>query len=62
MVVTGRDDRIVGYADQFNVLASYPLATYVALSSAGHYLPLEQPEAFWSLVRDWLARCSSAAH
>jgi pimeloyl-ACP methyl ester carboxylesterase len=38
-VVTGRQDRVVGYADQFRALRHYPRATYSVLDGAGHYLP-----------------------
>ncbi len=58
-VLAGREDRIVGYADQFHAIDRYPDVTYVALSAAGHYLPFEQPAAFRSLTQEWLARCSS---
>lgn len=57
LVLTGREDRIVGYADQFHALPSYPQATYAVISGAGHYLPFEQPTAFRSFIRGWLASC-----
>lgn len=57
-VLAGREDRIVGYVDQFLAIDRYPNATYAALSGAGHYLPFEQPDAFRDLTREWLARCS----
>ncbi|MFI6757851.1 alpha/beta fold hydrolase [Micromonospora sp. NPDC050417] len=56
-IVTGRQDYIAGYADQFRALARYPSASYAVLADAGHYLPFEQPEAFRGLILDWLARC-----
>ena len=58
-LVTGRDDRVAGHADQYAALAGYPAATFVAMAGAGHYLPFEQPVAFRGLVSQWLARCSS---
>jgi pimeloyl-ACP methyl ester carboxylesterase len=55
-IFAGCADRITGYLDQFDVLASYPCGSYVALSQAGHYLPFEQSARFSSVVRDWLAQ------
>jgi pimeloyl-ACP methyl ester carboxylesterase len=56
LVMTGRNDQIGGYVDQFEDLARYPQASYVALNDAGHYLPFEQPQRFVTLVRDWLSQ------
>ncbi|WP_034594750.1 alpha/beta fold hydrolase [Hamadaea tsunoensis] len=55
-VITGRQDGIAGYVDQFRALAAYANATYTVLDKAGHYLPFEQPDAFGVLVREWLSR------
>jgi pimeloyl-ACP methyl ester carboxylesterase len=56
LVMTGRSDQIGGYVDQFEDLARYPKASYVALTYAGHYLPFEQPQRFVALVREWLSQ------
>ena len=56
-IVTGRQDRIVGYADQFRRLSCYPAGTFAVLDQAGHYLPFEQPRALAALVSDWRERC-----
>lgn len=58
-VLTGRADAIAGYIDQFAAALTYAAATYAALAGAGHFLPLEQPDAFGALVRDWLVRCQA---
>jgi pimeloyl-ACP methyl ester carboxylesterase len=58
-VVTGRRDRIVGFADQFRSLGGYPSASFAILADAGHYLPLERPAEFGSLVETWLDRCAA---
>jgi pimeloyl-ACP methyl ester carboxylesterase len=57
-VITGRQDRIVGYADQFRRMRCYPFGSYAVLDQAGHYLPFEQPESFAGLVAEWRRRCS----
>jgi pimeloyl-ACP methyl ester carboxylesterase len=59
-VITGRQDRVVGFADQFRCLGAYPSASFVLLAGAGHYLPLEQPAEFGSLVEAWLDRCAAS--
>lgn len=53
-LLTGRQDRIGGYADQFRALDAFPAASYSLLNEAGHYLPFEQPAAFRVLVLEWL--------
>lgn len=55
-VITGRQDRIVGYADQFRVMRRYPRGTFTVIDAAGHYLPYEQPALLRSLTQDWLRR------
>lgn len=59
VVVTGRQDRIVGFADQFRRLTAYPRGTFVAADLAGHYLPYERPEVLRSVSLDWLNRCGA---
>ena len=55
-VITGRQDRVVGYADQFRAMRHYPHGTYTVVDEAGHYLPYEQPEALTAVTHDWLRR------
>jgi pimeloyl-ACP methyl ester carboxylesterase len=61
LVLTGRRDRVTGFADPFRRLDVYPQASYVVLDEAGHYLPFEQPALFASLVQAWLERCRQPA-
>ena len=58
-MLAGRNDRVVGYADQFRALRGYPRRTNAVLDAAGHYLPFEQPELFRTLTQDWLQRCGT---
>ena len=37
-VISGRQDRIVGYANQFRAMRRYPRGTYTMIDAAGHYL------------------------
>ncbi|MEU5781669.1 alpha/beta fold hydrolase [Micromonospora lupini] len=55
-VLTGRQDHIVGYADQFHAMRRYPRGTYTVLDEAGHYLPYEQPALLRTHTQDWLRR------
>jgi pimeloyl-ACP methyl ester carboxylesterase len=56
--IAGRRDGIAGYVDQFEQMRHFPDGTYTALAGAGHYLPLERPDAFALVAREWLVRLS----
>lgn len=56
-IVTGRQDRVVGCADQFRRLSCYPAGSFAVLDQAGHYLPFEQPRALAALISEWRHRC-----
>ncbi|MEV7989252.1 alpha/beta hydrolase [Micromonospora sp. NPDC085948] len=57
-VLTGRQDRVVGYADQFRAMHRYPRGTYTVVDAAGHYLPYEQASVLRSHTQEWLRRTS----
>jgi pimeloyl-ACP methyl ester carboxylesterase len=56
LVLVGRQDDTVGYADQWAEYGRWPRATFVVLDRAGHLLPLEQAALTDVLVADWLDR------
>ncbi|KAK4579804.1 hypothetical protein LTR86_000005 [Recurvomyces mirabilis] len=58
LIVAGRQDDVVGYKDGWNLLPSYPRATYIVMDRAGHGLPVDDIETrlFHTLVQDWLDR------
>jgi pimeloyl-ACP methyl ester carboxylesterase len=56
-ILTGRRDRVIGYQDFFTALGHYDHADYLAISNAGHYLPLEQPLLFQAAALSWLQEC-----
>lgn len=58
LIVTGRQDDMVGYVDQWALLPHYPRATFAVLDVAGHNLQFERPALFEALVGDWLDRVS----
>jgi pimeloyl-ACP methyl ester carboxylesterase len=60
LIITGRQDSVVGYRDAWNILENYPRASYVVLDRAGH--PLEDSaELVNVLIREWLERVEEYA-
>jgi pimeloyl-ACP methyl ester carboxylesterase len=56
LIVTGRQDSMVGYAGHWDLLEHYPRATFAVLDRAGHALPHEQPGLTKALITEWLDR------
>ena len=56
LILTGRQDSSVGYADAWTLLDRYPRATFAVLDRAGHDLQIEQDVLFEALVSEWLSR------
>jgi pimeloyl-ACP methyl ester carboxylesterase len=56
LVVMGRQDSTVGYADQWQLLNHYSRATFAVLDGTGHALPHEQPALLSALLEEWLFR------
>jgi len=56
LVVAGRRDAFVGYADATALLEHYPRATLAVVDDAGHALVHERPDLFGPLLADWLDR------
>ncbi|MBV2156648.1 alpha/beta fold hydrolase [Kitasatospora sp. SUK 42] len=54
LVVTGRQDHMVGWQDQLELLKHYPRATYAAVDGAGHNAHLDRPDAVHGLLGNWL--------
>jgi pimeloyl-ACP methyl ester carboxylesterase len=59
LILTGRQDDMVGYLDQFALLPHYPRASFAVLDVAGHNLQIEQPGLFDALMLDWLDRVAA---
>lgn len=55
LIITGRQDAMVGYRDAWNILDNYPRATYVVLDRVGHLLE-ERVDLVNVLVNEWLNR------
>ncbi|WP_158688056.1 MULTISPECIES: alpha/beta fold hydrolase [Actinomycetes] len=54
LMVTGRQDHLVGWRDQLALLDHYPHLTLAVLDGAGHNVHLDQPAAVHALLGDWL--------
>jgi pimeloyl-ACP methyl ester carboxylesterase len=59
LVLTGRQDQIVGYRDAWARVEHYPRATFVTLDGAGHNVLIDQPAVTSALVADWLERVAA---
>lgn len=53
LIVTGRQDQVVGYEDQQQLLKYYPHASYVVLDGAGHNVHIDQEEVATMLLGKW---------
>jgi pimeloyl-ACP methyl ester carboxylesterase len=60
LIVAGRQDSTVGYRDAWDILESYPRATFAVLDRADHVWPVESPALLAALVDDWLERIVKA--
>ena len=61
LILTGRQDSMVGYRGAWDLLERYPRATFVTLDRAGHALAEEQQALFRALVGEWLDRVEEYA-
>jgi pimeloyl-ACP methyl ester carboxylesterase len=59
LILTGRQDSMVGYKDAWKILDNYPRGTFAVLDKAGHNLQIEQASVFNSLVEEWLDRITT---
>lgn len=59
LVVTGRQDHVVGYVDAWARIEHYPRATFVTLDSGGHNVHLDRPGLVAALLTDWLERVAA---
>jgi pimeloyl-ACP methyl ester carboxylesterase len=60
LFLTGKQDQVVGYRHAFDLLGSFPRATFAVLDRAGHYMSLEQHDLMHALVSEWLGRVEEA--
>jgi pimeloyl-ACP methyl ester carboxylesterase len=60
LILAGRQDTHVGYKDGWEILETYPRATFAVLDRAGHALGVEQEKLFQALTHEWLDRVEEA--
>ncbi len=56
LIVTGRQDSMVGYKNAWHILDNYPRGTFAVLDRAGHFLDVEQTSLLQTLTGEWLNR------
>jgi pimeloyl-ACP methyl ester carboxylesterase len=56
LMLAGRQDTSVGYADLLQIIENYSRGTFAILDRAGHGLQVEQEEVFNCMVNEWLDR------
>ena len=61
LIVTGRQDSIIGYRDAWEILENYPRGTFAVLDRAGHFMAVEQKDLFHALASEWLDRVEEYA-
>ncbi len=59
LLVTGRQDHIVGWQDQVELLEHYPHMTYAAVDGAGHNVHLDRSAVVHGLLGSWLDAVAS---
>ena len=62
LIVAGRQDTTVGYRDAWQILESYPRATFAVVDRADHVWPVESSALLAALVDDWLERITKFEH
>lgn len=60
LIVTARQDTTAGYRDAWDILESYPRATFAVIDRATHGWPTEATDLLAALVDDWLDRIEKA--
>ncbi len=55
LVITAKQDCVVGFQDAWDITKNYPRATYAVLDYAGHFLEEKEP-VVQALVDEWLDR------
>jgi pimeloyl-ACP methyl ester carboxylesterase len=59
LMLTGRQDSIVGYDGLWKIIELYPRASFILLDKAGHALQIEQDVLFTESVKEWLNRVAA---
>lgn len=60
LVVTARQDQVVGFEDAWATIEHYPRASFAVLDAAGHNVHLDRPAVVDALIADWLERMTAS--
>jgi len=60
LIIAGRQDSAVGYADAWRLLDNYPRATFAVFDRAGHFMEEKEP-LIGPLISEWLDRVEENA-
>jgi len=55
LIVTARQDNVLGYEDAWSILGAYPRATFAVLDRTGHLLE-DQDGNLAQLIQEWIVR------
>ncbi|MCR2812133.1 alpha/beta fold hydrolase [Microbacterium sp. zg.Y1084] len=61
LMLTGRQDAVVGYEDQWALAQRFPRATYAVLDGAGHNLENDQPDLVQAHLARWAQQMTEYA-
>lgn len=56
LILTGRQDDVVGWRDAMRLMEVYPRASLAVLDRGTHFLPVDEGKVVEGLVGDWLRR------
>ena len=54
LIITGRQDAVVGFTDQWELAMRYEHASYSLLDRTGHNVQIERPDVVNALLHHWL--------
>lgn len=56
LIITGRQDAVVGYTTAWSLLPHFPHATFAVLDMSGHLITVEQIDLVRSMTVEWIER------
>ena len=62
LILTGRQDSVVGYQNAWDLIENFPRATFAVLDRASHFLSIEQNALMKALIDEWLDRVEEGRH
>ena len=59
LIMTGRQDAVVGFHDQWELAQRFPRATFAMIDGAGHNLEIDEPEIVAAHLRWWAGQVAA---